>query len=95
MQLTNVKRKAKIITSEEKNSGVVVEKSKEKFNRNEVIQEIKNFKDIICNQVLMELLQYKQINNLQLSEKKEIRNKVEFIVDNNFNNLVERVFKKL
>jgi hypothetical protein len=29
------------------------------------------------------------------AQKKEIRNKVEFIVDNNFNNLVERVFKKL
>lgn len=95
MQLTNTKRKAKMLSSDSNTEVVMTDKNKNnKSSKNELMNEIQNFKEVISNQVLVEISQLKNFSNLTPLEKREIKTKLEFVLNSNFNNLLERVSKK-
>lgn len=94
MQLTNARRKAKMLSLDDQKEDKVEKTKNSKNSKNELMNEIQNFKEVISNQVLVEISQLKNFSNLTPLEKREIKTKLEFVMNSNFNNLLERVSKK-
>lgn len=93
MELTKSVRKAKILKKEIENKNFQ-NATKEKNMKLEANKEMLNFKEIITNQVLFEILQFSNFNEMNDDQKKLLKSKVEFVVSSNFNNIIERFNKK-
>ena len=94
MELTKPVRKAKILKKEIENKNFQNPTKESKNMKLEANKEMLNFKEIIANQILFEIMQFSNFNEMNDDKKKLLRSKIEFVVSSNFNNIIERFNKK-
>jgi hypothetical protein len=77
-----------------KDESLLNEKNSNLNKKIEIYKEITNFKEIISNSVLNEILQLQYFSNLDQQSKIKFKTNLDFIVSNHLDNLISRIQKK-